>query len=525
MYLSLSTNALLDKNKIAAVRPNVLLILADDLGFSDLGSYGGEIDTPNLDKLAGNGLQFTQFYNTGRCWPTRAALLTGYYAQQIRRDTSPAHPDIGLSERPAWAPLLPKILKPLGYKSYHSGKWHIDGMPLANGFDHSYYIEDQGRYFDPRIRYEDDQRMPPVQHNTGYYETTAIANHAIKILQQHATEHAEQPFFHYLAFTAPHFPLKAPPADIARHREKYHEGWGEIRKRRWLRIKAKGIVDGYLSQVERDIGPPYHYPETLDVLGSREVSRPLPWKELTIEQQEFQSTKMSIHAAMIDRMDREIGRVLDQLRTMGAFENTLIFFMSDNGASAEIDRISSEWHDPNAVPGSAMAYLSLGPGWSTTSNTPFRRHKTWVHEGGIATPLIAHWPNGIKAQGELRRNMGHVIDIVPTIVEVAGGKHVEEPHPAKPGRSLVSTFSKDQKSTHDILWWLHDGHRAIRSSDWKLVGSKGDSWELYDLSNDRAETNNLAAQYPGKVGKLETEWQLRLDKYLANATQKAHVKN
>ena len=404
------------------VRPNVLLIMADDLGFSDLGCYGGEIETPNLDGLARDGLRFTQFYNTARCWPTRGALLTGYFAQQIRRDAVPGLPkgvrSGGAGIRPQWAKLLPAMLKPAGYRSYHSGKWHIDGMPIANGFDRSYYLKDQGRFFYPKIHWEDDRKLPEVKKDAGYYATDAIADHAVKCLKEHAEKHSAKPFFHYLAFTAPHFPLHARPEDIARYRERYRRSWKKVRDARWERIRKIGIVTGKLSEVERDLGPPYPFPDALEKLGPGEVNRPLPWRDLTEEQREFQSTKMAIHAAMIDRMDQAIGRVLVQLQAMGAFDNTLIFFLSDNGSSAQI-MVRTDGHDPNAPPGSGPSYRCLGPGWSTVCNTPFRRHKTWVHEGGCATPFIAHWPRGIKDRGQLRRAPGHVIDVVPTILELA----------------------------------------------------------------------------------------------------------
>lgn len=494
----------------AAERPNVLIILADDLGFSDLGCYGGEIQTPNLDGLAENGLRFTQFYNTARCWPTRGALMTGYYAQQVRRDTVPGVPSGGRGQRPAWAPLLPEMLKPLGYRTYHSGKWHIDGTPVAEGFDHSYWMRDHGRYFNPKNHFEDDEKLPPVEPGTDYYVTTAIADHAIKCLREHAEKYAEQPFLHFLAFTSPHFPLHALPEDIARYREAYRRDWEDVRRERFERLKEIGIVDCPLSAVERDLGPPYDFPDALVTLGPGEVNRPLPWSELTEEQREFQSAKMAIHAAMVDRMDRNIGRVLDQLRAMDALDNTLIMFLSDNGASAEI-MVRDDGHDPSAPPGSAATYLCLGPGWSTTANTPFRRHKTWVHEGGISTPLIVHWPAGIAARGELRRNMGHVIDVVPTVLELAGGSRSEtwdgEPVPPPPGKSLVPAFAKDGTVAHDYLWWLHEGNRAIRIGDYKLVedGPDGD-WELYDLSVDRAESNNLVDKMPDKAHKLAAEW-------------------
>ena len=501
----------------AAERPNVVVVLADDLGFSDLGCYGGEIETPNLDGLANNGLRFTQFYNTARCWPTRAALLTGYYAQQVRRDVLPGIPSGGRGKRPAWARLLPDMLKPLGYRSYHSGKWHIDGMPVASGFDRSYYLRDQGRFFNPKVHFENDEKLPPVKPGSGFYGTTAIANHAIKYLREHADHHADAPFFQYLAFTAPHFPLHALPEDIERYRERYRQGWAKVRAARWQRMKEMGLLDGELSSVERDVGPPYHFPEALETLGPGEVNRPLGWNELTEQQQEFQATKMAIHAAMIDRVDRELGRVLDQLRAMNAIENTLILFLSDNGASAEI-MVRDDGHDPDAAPGSAATYLCLGPGWSTTSNTPFRRHKTWVHEGGIATPFIAHWPRGIESGGELRRNAGHVIDVVPTILDVAGGKRFEKwndaPVPAAPGKSLVPTFSQDNSVAHDDLWWSHEGNRALRVGDWKLVaaGRDGD-WELYYVGDDRTEQHDLAARHPEKVREMKQIWTRRQDEF------------
>ena len=362
----------------AAEKPNILLILADDLGFSDLACYGGEIATPNLDRLAAKGLRFTQFYNTARCWPTRAALMTGYYAQQVRRDQIPGVAKTGGSgKRPAWAPLLPRLLKSVGYRSYHTGKWHLDGMPIAEGFDRSYYLKDQGRFFNPTKHWLDDQALPPVEKGSGFYATTALADHAIRVLQEHASEHAAQPFFHYLAFAAPHFPLQALPEDIAKYDARYRVGWERIREQRYAKLSQLGIDGGGLSAVERDLGPPYAFPEAIRMLGAGEVNRPLAWDSLSSEQQRFQAKKMAIHAAMIDRMDQEIGRVLEQIEEMGQLDNTLVLFLSDNGASAEI-MVRDDGHDPEAPPGSAATYLCLGPGWSTTCNMPFRRHKTWA---------------------------------------------------------------------------------------------------------------------------------------------------
>ena len=495
--------------------PNVVIILADDLGYSDLGCYGGEIDTPNLDALAAGGLRFTQFYNTARCWPTRAALLTGYYAQQVRRDTLPGILSGGRGVRPLWAPLLPELLKPHGYRSYHSGKWHIDGMPLASGFDRSYYLQDQGRFFSPRVHYEDDQKLPPVAPKSGYYATTAIADHAVKCLREHGEKYAERPFFSYVAFTSPHFPLQALPADIERYRDRYRQGWEVVRRRRYERMTRLGIVACPLSDVEREVGPPYDFPQALQKLGPGEVNRPLAWSDLSDPQRAFQAAKMAIHAAMIDCLDRQIGRLVDQLRSMQALDNTLIFFLSDNGASAEI-MVRDDGHDPTAPLGSAATHLCLGPGWSSVANTPLRRHKTWVHEGGISTPLVVHWPKGIAARGELRRDPGHVIDLVPTVLDVAGGRHPQtwqgQPVPPPPGKNLAPAFVKDGSLTRDCLWWLHEGNRAIRVGDWKLVaaGEKG-LWELYDLSVDRGETDNLAPRRADKLRELERLWHQRFD--------------
>ena len=504
-----------------APRPNILLILADDMGFSDAGCYGGDIATPNLDGLAKNGLRFTQFYNTARCWPSRAAILTGYYAQEVRRDTVPGVKSGNAGTRPAWAPLLPELLRPLGYRSYHSGKWHVDGKPLQNGFDHSYSLNDHDRHFAPRQHTEDDKALPAVDPGSGYYTSTAIASHAVKCLQEHAEKYAGQPFFEFLAFTAPHFPLQAPAEDIARYRDKYLRGWDAMRDDRWKRMRKMGIGGNTLSAIEREVGPPYAFPDAIKALGPNEVNRPLLWGELNQAQREFQAAKMAIHAAMVDRMDREIGRVLAQVRSMGALENTLILFLSDNGASAEM-MVRGDGNDPEAVCGTGATFLSLGPGWSSMANTPFRRHKTWVHEGGISTPLIVHWPRGIQAHGELRHTPGHVVDLLPTILGLAGGKRPEmwanQPVPPAPGRSLIPLFARDGTVVHESLWWMHEENRALRMGNWKIVAAGKDSpWELYDLSKDHSESKNLAAKKPEKVRELADRWKQQTDEYFALA--------
>jgi len=504
----------------AGARPNVLVILADDLGYSDLGCYGSDIATPHLDELAQHGLRYTQFYNTARCWPTRAALLTGYYPQQVHRDALPTVAGgAGVKfVRPAWAPLLPQLLKPAGYRCYYSGKWHIDGTPAAGGFDHSYELQDQGRFFSPSKHQEDGVDLPAVKDGDHYYSTVAIADHAVRCLKSHVETHADRPIFQYVAFTAPHFPLQALPEDIAQYADRYNAGWDEVRKAKFERMLSMGLVSGTASEPERGLGPPYAFPDQVRQFGPAEVNLPVPWDELNEAQRSFQATKMAIHAAMIDRMDQEIGKILNQLRSMNAFNNTLILFLSDNGASAEM-MVRGDGHDPNAPPGSAATHLCLGPGWSTVSNTPFRRHKTWVHEGGISTPLIAHWPARITTPGQLRRTAGHVIDIVPTVLELAGTERsavvTDAEAPDSPGRSLVASLSEDSAALHESLWWLHEGNRAIRMGDWKAVAAKGEPWELYDLENDRSEQSDLSKSNPEILARLTKQWDATTQEFTA----------
>lgn len=513
----------------APAKPNILLILADDLGFSDVGCYGGEIRTPNLDALAKNGLSFTQFYNTARCWPSRAALMTGYYAQAVRRDTVAGVPSGGQGTRPEWARLISDRLRQLGYRNYHSGKWHIDGKPLQNGFDHSYVLDDHDRNFNPKRISEDDAPLPPVPPNSGYYTTTAFADHAIKCLKEHAAKYSNQPFFEYLAFTVPHFPLQAPPEDIAKYKSRYSKGWDVLREERYERQVAMKIVSTPLSAVERELGPPYPFPAALAKIGPNEINRPVPWETLNDAQREFQASKMAIHAAMVDRMDQEIGRVIAQIKAMGALDNTIILFLSDNGASAEM-MVRGDGHDTTAPMGAAGTFLCLGPGWSTMCNTPYRRHKTWVHEGGISTPLIVQWPKGIPAKGELRNTPGHLVDVVPTLLELAGGRPAADwngkPVPPAPGKSLVPLFAKDDTVTHETIWWQHEGNRALRAGDYKIVAAGKDAaWELYNVRTDRAETYDLAKTMPEKVAELSAKWSKQLEEYSALAKKDAPPPN
>lgn len=492
-----------------APRPNILFILADDMGFADAGCYGGEIATPNLDRLAANGVRFTRFYNTARCWPTRAALLSGYYPQQVRMD-----PPRG--RLPEWTRLLPQYLKPLGYRSYHSGKWHVMGAPRSiadAGFDRSYRLEDHDHNFYPGSHWVDDVRLPPVPKGSNYYTTTAISGFMVDCLRDHAANHSNEPFFGYLAFTVPHFPLQAPPEDIARYRDRYLAGWDLIRKQRHERQLRMGLVDCALSEREPGEVPYWNLGEEQlrSQISSNEVARAVAWAEVSDEQRRFQATKMAIHAAMIDRMDREIGRVLDQLRAMGALDNTVVMFASDNGSSAEFLNRGDK-HDPAASMGSGESFLCLGPGWSAVGNAPFRLHKSWVHEGGISTPLIVQWPEGIRSKGKLRHAVGHVIDIVPTLLELAGAKPDRlwngAQAPEFPGHSLVPAFAKDAEIPRDFLYFHHENNRALRMGDWKLVSKlpETNDYALYDLKRDRSEQRNLAREHADRVSAMARRW-------------------
>jgi arylsulfatase A-like enzyme len=495
-------------------KPNFVVILADDMGYSDAGCYGGDIDTPNLDRLASRGIRFTQGYSTARCGPSRSCLLAGYYAQQTACDVMTP------GKTPAWTRFVPEYLKPLGYRSYHSGKWHIKFRPLTGvGFDHSYTLLDENRYFTPQKHELDQEPLPAVKAEDNFYLTTNIAEHAVRFLKRHSTDHSNDPFFLYLAFTSPHFPLHALREDIERYRDRFAEGWDTARELRLQRMRRMGIVNCGLAPLEPAIRPPWNTPEAqlLDKIGPGEVMRAVPWSTLTAEQKKLQRTKMAIHAAMITRMDREIGRVVDQLRAMDALRDTVILFLSDNGASAE-QIIRGDGHAAAAPPGSARSYLCLGPGWASAANTPFRLHKSWVHEGGIASPVIVHWPAGIRDNGKLRHDPCHFIDVLPTVVDLAGGKSdsLRAPGgPPLPGRSIAPALLGDGSVERDFLYFNHSNNRAIRAGDWKLVaaGQTG-PWELYDLRADRGEQNNLARAQPDRVRQMAALWKERDEEYV-----------
>ncbi|MDB4679474.1 MAG: arylsulfatase [Planctomycetaceae bacterium] len=506
-----------------SIKPNIVVILADDLGFSDLGCYGSQVETPNLDTLANNGLRYAQFYNTARCWPTRAALLTGYYPQQIGMDP----PQKTL---PQWTRMLPHYLKTAGYRSYHSGKWHVraaEDVVAQGGFDRSYKISDQDRFFSPRSVSLDDKNQPPVENDGSFYATEAIGEYGIKFLSQHQEDHADKPFFLYLAFTSPHFPLHALQEDVQKYKETFRDGWDIHREKRLKFLKESGLLpNAELSALESETFPRWNLTaeKLIEVIGKGEVPTAVAWETLTDEQKEFQALKMAIHAAMIDRMDQAIGLVIKQLTAMNALDNTLILFCSDNGASAE-QIIRGNLHDPKAIPGSAKSYLCLGPGWSTAANTPFRRHKSWVHEGGISTPLIVHWPKQIQSSGEIRQSLGHVIDIVPTILDVAGVPWNEKWNgttaPSLAGKSLVPSFAKNVPIEREYLYFSHDGHHALRQGDWKVVSADDNTvdWTLYNIAEDRDESNNLTPLNREQMTKMQLLWNQINRDMRAQATQ------
>jgi arylsulfatase A-like enzyme len=495
-------------------KPNVLLILMDDMGFSDPGCYGGEIETPNLNRLAADGVRFSQFYNTGRCWPTRSCILTGYYAPQICMDP----PDrTARRYRPSWQRLLPHYLRQCGYRSYHSGKWHVHNVaePEEIGkFDRSWGTEiEQGKHF---FGLEGSKQ----------FSSTAITEHALECLREHDAHHKGTPFFHYVCYTAPHFPVQAEPADIAKYLDRYDEGWDRMRERRWQRLREMGIVNCALAEREGHLRAPWYKPEYAARYGPGEIEYAVAWDRLTPEQRRFQATKMAIHAAMVDRTDREIGRLLDQITAMGVKDDTLVLFLSDNGASAEV-MIRAGGHDPEAPAGAEATHLCLGPGWSSCSNAPFRRHKIWVHEGGVATPLIACWPNGIAARGELRHDLGHCIDFLPTILDLAGMEQsaipLPEGAPPLPGKSLRPTLARDGSVTRDCIYFHHSGNRAIRMGDWKLVsesagpnGEADDAWALYNLATDRCEAIDQACREPDRLKAMQAAWEACETRYRAD---------
>ena len=531
---------------VAADKPNIIYIMSDDMGYSDIGCYGSEIETPNLDSLAEKGLRFTQFYNTARCCPTRACLLTGLYPHQagVGHMMSDRGFDGYRGDLNRQCVTIAEAVKSAGYKSYISGKWHVTktidpksdadkhNWPLQRGFDRFYgTIHGAGSFFDPNTLtrdntyispFADPQYGPQQQANGQFYYTDAIADHASRFILEHHFNDDDKPFFIYVAFTAAHWPMHALPHDIEKYKGKYDDGYQAIRDRRYKKMVDLGVIDGEST-----------------------VNWPIPdeWKET--EHWEWDKRNMEVYAAMIDSMDQGIGRIVESLKNTGQLENTLICFFQDNGGCAEgygrggqggpradeptLDPLGDDYLQPAMTPkqsrdgfpmrtgkgsmaGSADTAIGYGKGWATVSNTPFREYKHWVHEGGISTPLIVHWPDKVTRHGQLEPTPSHLIDLMATAVDVSGGQYPTTYHDdqkIKPmeGKSLVPLFLGN-KIEREAIYWEHEGNRAVRVGNLKLVakGANG-AWELYDISKDRSEQKNLAEEQPDKVAELMEMWE------------------
>lgn len=521
-------------------KPNIIVILADDIGFSDIGCYGGEIATPNLDALARGGVRFTQFYNTARCCPTRASLLSGLHPHQagIGHMTEDRGHEGYRGNLNRQCVTIAEALKPAGYRSYAVGKWHITpahsakaladthNWPLARGFDRFYgTIHGAGSYFDPSslvrdnriITMANDKEYQPKE----FYYTDAIADHAVKFIREHARDQRAQPFFLYTAFTAAHWPLHAKDSDIAKYKGRYDGGYEPVRAARKAKLKQLGL----LSEKWDAQTPSEHWDE--------------------VKNKAFESRCMEVYAAQIDSMDQGIGRMIAELKAQGQFENTLIFYLQDNGACAELIGRGTNFtargkkpslppmdqddqqHDSTpkrtrdgfpvrqglgVMPGGPDTYVAYGRGWAQVSNTPFREYKHWTHEGGISTPLIAHWPAGVAEtrRGQLEAQPGQLVDIMATCLEVAGATYPSEfrGEKIKPfeGASLRPAFAGKPMERIKPLVWEHEGNRAIRDESWKLVAKENKPWELYDLAADRSELHDLASSEPDRVKKMSASW-------------------
>jgi arylsulfatase len=484
-------------------RPNVVVILADDMGYSDLGCYGGEIHTPNLDALAAGGLRFTQFYNAARCCPTRASLLTGLYPHQagvgamVGNQGTPAYQGY-LTDRSV---TIAEVLKAAGYRTYMSGKWHVGDKkghwPLDRGFERYFGLINGASNFFNNIYYRDPAKQQTIlldekpfevpatteamwERNEGFYMTDAFTDHALQFLDDHV---ADKPFLLYLPYTAPHWPLHAFPENIAKYRGKYSAGWDRLRQRRYRKQIELGIIDASLQLAETD----------------EEVVK---WDDASEKVKEEFELEMALYAAMIDRMDQNIGRVIAKLKAMGQYDDTLILFLSDNGGC----HTTPVFEHLQGTPGGPNSFPCYGYMGAELSNVPFRKYKQFIHEGGIASPFIVHYPKLIQ-HGRIERQPGHLIDIMPTLIELCGAQYPKTRNgkTIKPmqGISLVAAFQGKRLSRKDPLYWEHVGNRGVRIGDWKLVAAKPElEWELYNLKEDRTELNDLSERFPKEKEQL-----------------------
>ena len=490
--------------------PNIVLIMADDLGYSDIGCYGGEIPTPNLDKLAEKGMRFTQFYNASRCVPTRASLLTGLYAHQAGLGEM-VNPDP--QQRPGYIGRLnescvsiAEVLRSAGYQTFMSGKWHVThydyrdpeptlhrpSWPLQRGFDRFFgTLSGAGSFFTPASLMLQNEFIEPWD---DFYYTEAITDYAVEFIDD---AEKDRPFLLYISHVAPHWPLHARQEHIDMFTNSYYGGWDELRENRHSRMKELGIIDERFELSPRD-----------ESVSSWEDS---PHKE-------WEAHRMAVYAAQVYSMDLGIGKVIEALERKGVLDNTLILFLSDNGACAEVIQGRDTRHgfferggtNPEIFPGAPDTYAAYGMAWANAGNTPYRRFKKWTHEGGIITPLIAHWPQQIKP-GQITAHVGHVIDFMPTFVELAGATYPDSlkdkaitPMEGVSFMNLLKGELQKQK-THQNLFWEHFGHKAVRQENWKLV-SKKEGWELYDLDKDPVELHNLVETYPEKAAELTELW-------------------
>lgn len=495
-------------------RPNIVIIMADDLGYSDIGCYGGEIHTPNLDKLAENGLRFQRFYNAARCCPTRASLLTGLYPHEagmggmvsaLDSDPEPGPYQGYLDESTV---TIAEVLKKAGYATYMSGKWHVgekqDHWPVQRGFDRyfglisggsSYFELDKDTVRKRQMALDNSPWEPPVE---GFYMTDAFSSYGEQFIREHFDQQEEKPFLLYLSYTAPHWPLHALPEDIQKYEGKYDKGWDELRDERYERMQGMGIVDATFRLSPREEG----------VSSWQEVENKADW-----------SSRMEVYAAMVHRMDEGIGKVVNTLKSHGVLDNTLIFFLSDNGASPE-EISGRKMHDPSSQIGHPGSYVAYKKPWAIASNTPFRRYKRWLEEGGMVTPMIAHWPQGISQKG-ITKETGHVVDLMATCIELAETSYPEYFHgkSIKPmrGKSLAPVFKGEELDKNRDIFWEHFGHQAMRRGDWKIISKAPEfEWELFDLSQDPTELTEIGAKNPEVLEEMTNDY--------ANWAEKVGVK-
>lgn len=478
----------------AAKRPNIVCIMADDMGYSDIGCYGSEIQTPNLDRLASSGIRFTQFYNASRCCPSRACLLTGLDNHQagvgdmVNHRENPAYQGY-LNDR---CVTIAEVLRDSGYRTAMAGKWHVGEerphWPVDRGFEQyfglisgasSYWKVDEGRHF--ALNGEEWRPGP------GFYATDAYTDHAVGYIDGFAKQ--SDPYFLYLAYTAPHWPLHARPEDIAKYRGKYRKGWDVLREERHAKQKKLGVVKAAWPLTPRDEQVP-------------------AWDTLPEAEKDDMDLRMSVYAAQIDRLDQGIGRVLDAIRRSGQEDNTLVVFLADNGGCHE-EKIGGEIK--GVAPGPDGSYTSYGRPWANLSNTPFRLFKHWVHEGGISTPFIARWPAALKNKGGLHHDPAHITDLMSTFLDVAGAKYPvsrggKEVLPTN-GISIAPTLRGGKRKLRESICWEHEGHKAIREGRWKLVSRfEKRTWELYDIDADRSELQDLAAANPERVARMQQSY-------------------